>query len=298
MEQARRYVSFGAVISAFRVKQWIKNLLVIGAGVSVSLVGDTLGVKEITNLGVVFVSWCIASSSIYLMNDILDREKDRAHPKKRFRPIASGTVSVGLAVTLVILAMPCSLLLSFQVDSYTAGLLLAYLIVNISYCLKLKDLAQIDVLCVSSGFILRAISGAVAVGGNIDFWLLGVVTFFCMALALMKRIKEITQVGKSGETRSVLKKYSYESLIRIHDMFLVLSLLSAVMYVSRMGVQDPIMKGVGLMILTSLFFVFSSKMFHHESGDPTELFYKNKYTSALAILVVGAYLFALNLLNY
>ncbi|MCG8613155.1 MAG: UbiA prenyltransferase family protein [Pseudomonadales bacterium] len=279
---------------AIRVKQWIKNLIVPVVGIA-ALNSQSDLYQQISNLAIAFFAFCIASSSIYLINDMMDKEKDRAHPRKRHRPIASGKISESFVYSLLAISMPTSLAMAYHCNIEAMGLLLAYLVINVGYCLKLKNIPQVDIICVASGFTLRALTGALAVGQNIDFWLLGTITFSCMALAIMKRMKELKQLGSSGETRAVLQGYTYEALAKIHDMFLIMSVLATTIYIGNLEIENPILKGLGLTALSSVFLVLVQKIQQNENGDPTEFFYRNKFISgAILVLVVFLLMFSLD----
>jgi len=282
------------LFTAIRVKQWIKNLIVPIVGIASMGMSNNWN-QDLIHLSIAFFSFCIASSSIYLINDMVDKKKDQAHPLKRHRPIASGKISKPFVFTLLAISLPSSLLLAFQSNIEVAGLLLAYLIINVGYCLKLKNIPQVDIICVASGFTIRALTGALAVGQDIDFWVLGTITFSCMALAIMKRMKELKQFGNSGETRVVLKGYTFEALGKIHDIFIVLSILTTTIYIGNLNIDNPLIKALGLTALSSIILIFIQKVHQNESGDPTELFYRNKLLSAVSMLVVVVMLFALSL---
>lgn len=268
---------------AIRVKHWIKNLLVPIVGLT-----TIANLEEYDNyiyeLTFAFFAFCIASSSIYLINDLMDREKDRAHPSKRHRPIASGKINISFAYLLIIFSLPGSLYLAAICKTEIALLLSVYIVINVLYSVKLKNIPQIDIICVASGFTLRALAGALAVSQDINFWMLGTITFSCMALAVMKRMKEIKQLGKSGETRSVLKGYSYDSLAKIHDMFLILSVLTSTIYIGNLNLTDPLIKAFGLTMISGLFLVVVQKIQQHDNGDPTDFFYRNKFFSGMLVV--------------
>lgn len=280
-------------IVAIRVHQWIKNLIILAVGAV--MVGPNADLeKAITQLALAFTAFCLAASSIYVLNDMLDISKDRSHPVKRWRPIASGRLSLPLLWAMLAVAMPSSVMLGWQVGPQVTALVLAYLAINVGYCVKFKHVPQLDVVCVASGFTIRALTGAFAVGRTVDFWLLAAITFACMGLALMKRMKEIKTQGPGATTRPVLAGYDYETLLRAHDMFMVLAMLSLTIFLehSTKTVSNPMTLAACLTFISALFLVFIHRVQGDVDGDPTALIYRNKFL-AMAVLLITLTFFLL-----
>lgn len=294
MKQATRTSRLVDLLGAIRVHQWIKNLIIPAVGLLMLRKGLGDG-TAILGVAYAFAAFCLAASSIYIFNDIMDIEKDRQHPVKRMRPIASGRLGLPLVWACLALLVPASLALAFAAGTSVVAMLLAYLAINLAYCLKFKHVAQVDVICVSSGFTIRALTGAFAVGMTIDFWLLAAITFACMGLALMKRMKEFKAMGASGKTRPALAGYDYETLVRTHDMFMVLAVLSAVLFVNNNEKvsHNAMASAFALTMVSSLFLIFVHRVQGDADGDPTALVYRNKYLSTGAVLMVVVFLFLL-----
>jgi len=156
-----------------------------------------------------FISFCLLSSSIYLINDSIDKNQDRKHPTKKFRVIASGLVSVKAAIKLSFTFLIISLLIGFSLNNSFGLILFLYFFIQILYSLKLKHIPLIEFFCVASGFVLRSIAGGVAAGIFISSWFLLSVGMLSLFLAVEKRKAEILNLKESEEiTRNVLKSYS------------------------------------------------------------------------------------------
>ena len=193
-----------------RPRQWAKNLFVFA--------GLLFSQKLFTPLAVValgaFVVFCALSGAIYLLNDVADRDRDRLHPRKRERPVASGRLSVraaiAAAVTLIVLALAASLAISWPL----AVVAVAYAALLTLYSAWLKHVVIVDVLVVASGFVLRAVGGAVAIGVEISGWLLICTILLALFLALGKRRHEYLTLGGGGAAthRPILAEYSAELL--------------------------------------------------------------------------------------
>lgn len=193
--------------SALRWSHWLKNVFVL---VPIVFAGRWLSAEAWWRGGLAFGAFCLLSSAVYLLNDLADRQADRLHPTKRYRPIASGQISpAAAAVAAVVLAgLGGALAMLPQVIDPMAeqplhgwGLVLwagAYLLVNLLYSLWLKRYSIIDVICVASGFVLRAMAGAAAIGVPISPWLVVCTFTLCLYIALSKRRAEIARLDREG----------------------------------------------------------------------------------------------------
>jgi decaprenyl-phosphate phosphoribosyltransferase len=199
-----------ALIRLARPKQWVKNILVIAAPGAAGLLGDR---TALFNTTIAFVCFCLAASGTYYLNDAVDAEADRRHPTKRFRPIASGEVSVRTAVIGGILLIAASIGLSFAARWQLALVVGGYLLLTLAYSLWLKREPVLDLACVAAGFVLRTIAGGVAVGVAISPWFLIVAGSASLFMVTGKRHAEMVELGdRAGHHRLTLTMYSREFL--------------------------------------------------------------------------------------
>jgi len=202
-------------ILLLRPKQWIKNLFVFAALVFSQHLFDWNFAKS-SLLG--FALFCATASTVYIINDILDRDRDRLHPKKRHRPIASGAISIGSAITTAIILFGIAVPVSFNLPYKFGACLAFYFVMNLSYSLFLKEVVLIDVFVIAIGFMLRVVGGAFVIDVPISSWLLLTTMFLSLFLAVAKRRGELVMIeaqleeGKkpSESTRKVLEHYSIE----------------------------------------------------------------------------------------
>lgn len=199
-----------AMVKALRPKQWVKNVLVFAAPVAAGPDAIFNG-AVLRDVVLAFVVFCLGASSIYLINDAQDVEADRAHPTKRFRPIASGMLPLALAyimaVTLIIAAVGLSLLASD--GSALAVVITVYIALQLGYCFGWKHLPVIDIALVSSGFMLRTMAGGVAAGIVLSQWFLLVAAFGSLFMAAGKRYSEILLAERTGaKIRKSLEAYT------------------------------------------------------------------------------------------
>src|SRR5215211_342513 len=195
-----------ALLVAMRPPEWIKNLLVY-AGLLFSQQFDDPG--RVLDATLAFVAFCAISSAGYLINDLRDVAFDRRHPEKRHRPIASGTLSERAAVvSAVALALFAVALPLLAVSAEVAGLVAGYGAITIAYSLILKRLVILDVMTISSLFILRVVAGAVAVDAHASEWLLVCTGMLALFLGFTKRRQEaMEEIEDNAQTRPVLEHY-------------------------------------------------------------------------------------------
>ena len=200
-----KYLATG-LIKAIRPRQWVKNVLVLAAPVAAGSIGD---VDVLLRAGIAFVAFCLAASSIYLINDALDVEADRAHPTKRYRPIAAGVVPRGLAFGLAAVLLLASIGVSLLANWQTAVVIGIYLAIQLAYCFGLKHQAVLDICIVSSGFLLRAVAGGVAADIELSQWFLLVMAFGSLFMAAGKRYAELQLAERTGaKIRKSLEYYT------------------------------------------------------------------------------------------
>jgi 4-hydroxybenzoate polyprenyltransferase len=236
-----------ALLRALRPHQWVKNVFVFAALVFARgerdeglFAGD---LSDVRNTFLAFLAFCAGASAIYLINDVLDVEQDRAHPKKRARPIASGELAVGVALgaagLLVVAALALGRLADGEPappagvvpDASVAAVVAAYMGLNFLYSVRLKHVVLVDAFCIAAGFLLRVYAGGVAAGAAISHWLLLCTLFLALFLALCKRRAEIDLLGEGrGEHRAILLEYDTGFLDQMVTVLAACTILTYTMY--------------------------------------------------------------------
>ena len=282
------------VLRLLRVHHYIKNLLVFAA---LACSGDFFNEKKLLICLASFAAFCMASSFVYIVNDIRDRKHDSLHPTKCRRPIASGRISVPHAATLaagvLLLAFLCSIL--FCGPGPTA-LLAAYIVLNIGYSFGLKDVPLADISILTAGFLLRVLCGAQAVDIVVSAWLYLTILTLSVYFSLGKRRNERKRAAASGETRRVLKYYTAEFLDK--NMYMCLALANgfyALWCIDRGGISyhydgKPLLFTVPIVLLITM--RYSMDIEGDSEGDPVEVLIHDK---ALIVLCAfyGAVMFSL-----
>ena len=198
------------IVKAVRPRQWVKNLLVLAAPIA-ALGGDVrYDYREVlVKVSIAFVVFCLAASSVYLVNDARDVEADRQHPTKRFRPIAAGVVPEWLAYSLAVLLGVASLAISWLVNPDLAVVMAIYIVIQLAYCFGLKHQAVLDICIVSSGFLIRAVVGGIAASIPLSQWFLLVMAFGSLFMAAGKRYAELQLAERTGaKIRKALESYT------------------------------------------------------------------------------------------
>ena len=194
-----------AVFISLRPRQWVKNLFVFAA----LIFGQKVATPAAAPALEAFAIFCALSGAMYLFNDVADREKDRRHPQKRHRPVASGRLSAGAAVAVGAVLVAGSLGLGLTLSVGFLLTALAYVLLLTAYSLWLKHLVIVDVLVVAAGFVLRAVAGGVAIDVEVSGWLLICTILIALFLALGKRRHEYLALGgEAAAHRPILAEYS------------------------------------------------------------------------------------------
>jgi 4-hydroxybenzoate polyprenyltransferase len=285
------------LLRAMRPKQWIKNSLVFGAFVF------TLNERwrpfspemwrYLDRSLATFALFSLLASSIYLINDVRDIEKDRQHPRKRRRPIAAGTLAPGVAIGFAVLLMVATLAASFVLSPAFAGIAVAYLIMQFGYVFVLKEIVLLDVFVLAIGFVMRAVSGAVVIGASISPWLYTVTLLGALFLGLCKRRNELLLLDQAaGEHRKILASYTPSLL----DSLTSIVASSTIMAYSLYTFTSPKLPANNLMMLTIPFVIFGMFRYlylahsQNAGGSPEEVFLRDKpliATIALWIVTTG-----------
>lgn len=210
-------MSLKALIEAMRPKQWAKNIFIFAPLVfDHKLFHPSYLARTVAG----FVLLCLVSGAVYLMNDLVDVEKDRQHPRKRNRPIASGRLSPRLALSMAILIPLAGLPLGFLLDPLFGGILLGYLVLQIAYSFVLKNAVIVDALAVAAGFVLRVAAGIPLVEAErFSPWIYTCMGLLALFISFSKRRHELTFLGENANNhRESLGEYS----VLLLDQFILI----------------------------------------------------------------------------
>jgi 4-hydroxybenzoate polyprenyltransferase len=215
-------------IRLLRPTHWTKNLFVL---MPLLFSGRATEPSSVFDAVRAFVAFCLAASAVYAFNDVQDRENDRAHPVKRFRPVACGSIRMSHAIAVAGGLAVVALAVAFTAQWRAAGWIGGYLGLNVMYSLWLKRLVLLDVFAIASFFVLRLLAGAAAVHVHASVWLLLCGGLLALYLGFSKRRHELAVLGDtSADHRGVLAEYTAPFLDQISAVLLAVTVVSYIMY--------------------------------------------------------------------
>lgn len=277
------------MIKALRPKQWVKNVLVVAAPLAAG--GEKLfSAQVVLDVVIAFVVFCCAASSIYLINDARDVEADRAHPTKRFRPIAAGVLPVGLAYAMAAVLIVAAIGGSFLASSGhgLAIVVAVYIALQLGYCFGWKHQPVIDIALVSSGFMLRAMAGGVAAAIVLSQWFLLVAAFGSLFMAAGKRYAELKLSLRSGaKIRKSLESYTLTYLRFVWTLAATAVVLSYALWGFDLSQQvdgsAAVWYQVSMVPFTVAILRYAADVDRGEGGAPDEIALTDRTLQVLAV---------------
>jgi 4-hydroxybenzoate polyprenyltransferase len=203
-ENKSSYNQWLQFIKLLRTKQWIKNAFLFAGIIFAQQLGEP---GKLLRVLISFAAFCMISSALYILNDWVDVENDRNHPKKKYRPLASKAIKIPVAASFMVVLMAAGLGISFFLGLQFGIWALLYALSTISYSFYLKHVPIIDVMTIAAGFLIRTVDGAVVIHVRISPWLLLCAGLLSLFLALTKRRQELL-ITEGAATREVLGQYS------------------------------------------------------------------------------------------
>jgi len=272
-----------------RPAQWTKNLFVFAALVFARKIFDAP--LFLRTLGA-FAVFCLLSGSIYILNDVLDYDEDRIHPKKSQRPIAAGRIGRGRAAVLAVVFGAASLACAFALSSAFFIVAAVYFVLQVSYSIKLKHVVILDVFLVASGFVLRVAAGGVVIHVQLSSWLLICTTLLALFIAMSKRRHELVLLEDDASShRPILKEYSAYLL---DQMISVVTASTVIAYCLYTVSEDTIRKfGTSHLIYTTPFVLYGIFRYLYlvhkkgQGGSPEELVLKDKPLAVTVFLWIA-----------
>ncbi len=266
-----------ALLKTMRPKQWTKNVFVFGA-----LVFDQklFHIPSLANTLIGVGLLCLISGTVYIINDLADIEKDRAHPQKKNRPLASGALSIQVAV-ISTLVFPLILIpISFWLNSMFGWLMTLYLGLQLAYSFKLKNLAIIDVMAIAAGFVIRVGAGVSLIEvTRFSPWLYVCMTLLALFMGFGKRRQELLLLQEEAKkTRTILSDYSIQFL----DEIIAVVAASAIMAYALYTFSAPNLPGNHAMMLTIPFVMYAIFRYLYiihiqgDGGDPSEILLQDR----------------------
>jgi 4-hydroxybenzoate polyprenyltransferase len=273
---------------SMRLKHWYKNLILF---ICIVFSGNLLDVGMWLWLVLAFAIFCMLSGSQYMINDVLDADKDRNHPRKRNRPIASGSLPASAALVSAVVLLFAALwgAIMINVPFFVAGL--SYFLLILVYSMFLKHMMLVDILTISVGFVIRAVAGCLVIGVLISPWLILCTFLLALFLALGKRRHELVLLGgKAARHRKSLKRYSTEMLDSMISIITASLLMSYSLYTF---LADSVF--LMLTIPFAIYGLFRYLFLVHRKnvGGETEMIFRDRGMLACMVLWVLLIVFVL-----
>ena len=276
------------IIKVARPTHWIKNLFVF---LPVFFGGGLLNTSEAVSAALTFLSFSLAASAIYCLNDIIDVNADRAHPVKCERPIASGAITIPQAYGMMALSMLVSIVLMLLLpagQTKTIFVIVAYFLINVAYCLRLKDYAIIDVCIIASGFVLRILAGGYATGVQLSKWIVLMTFLLTLFLAFAKRRDDVLRMNTTGQApRANTSRYNLTFINQAITITAGVMLVCYVMYtvspeIIAQFATDKLYLTSILVILAILRYLQISFV-DEKSGDPVKVALSDRATQLILL---------------
>lgn len=289
------------LIRLIRPHQWVKNLVVL---LPVFFGGALLHIESVYAGLVTALCFSFTASSIYCLNDIVDVEDDRQHPVKCHRPMASGAISITQGYTLMFLMFVLSMLSTFllrQSQLETACVILFYWLLNIAYCLKLKQYAIIDVCVVSFGFVLRILAGGYATSIHLSKWIVLMTFLLMLFLSFAKRRDDVVRMNETGHApRQNTIRYNLTFINQAITITSSVTLVCYIMYtVSPETIQNfhtDYLYLTSVFVLVGLLRYIQIAVVDKRSGDPTKVMLHDRFMQFVVLAFGLAFLFIIYVL--
>ncbi len=265
------------LLQCMRPRHWVKNLFIY-AGPFFSL--QMFVPDNFLKLLYGFLCWCMATSAVYLLNDIIDRKEDAFHEQKKKRPIASGLVNIRLALLVCFSLAVGAVLWSMHLNTGFSLFISVYLIMNIAYSLYLKHVFILDVMCISLGFVFRVVSGALLINVGFSEWVIMCTLLLSLLLGFGKRQEELSTLeGKAPHHRRVLKEYDAHFLMNVPYVLVSSTIVCYMLYtVSSEAVRKF---GTKNLIYTTPFVIYGLLRYVYiayekkKGADPTQVLFQD-----------------------
>ncbi len=281
-----------SLLRAMRPKQWAKNGIIYFAFIftinerwDISEWGESLELFGVATAA--FFLFCLLSSATYLVNDLIDAPQDRLHPLKQYRPIAAGEVSPRQAMGTALGMFIVGIGLSFLLEPWFGVVVLVYLALTLAYSIKLKQIVVVDVLVLSTGYVLRAVGGAVVIQVPISLWLYAVTSLGAMLIGFGKRRGEMAGAeGLASQQRHVLKNYSRTLLNRLIVLVAGGVFIAYVAYtLTASNLPDNRTMALTVPIMAYGLYRYLHLVYHHNAGEtPEEMFLNDRPLMATVFL--------------
>jgi decaprenyl-phosphate phosphoribosyltransferase len=277
-----------AIMRAARPRQWLKNVLLLGAPAAAGVLGRP---EALGRLAVAFVAFCAAAAGGYLLNDVRDAEADRRHPRKRARPVASGALTERAAVIAGATLLIAGLALAAALGWAFLGIVLGYVALTAAYTLALRDVAVLDLAAVAGCHVARAAAGGIAVGVPLSPWFLIVASFGSLFVVAGRRLGDLAELGEDAPSaRATLATYSPTYLRHVLTMSSAVVVTAYCLWSLDTPKETlPVLSQLSVVPLVLFLLRYALLLDHGRGGAPEELVLADRVLFALAAAWVALF---------
>ena len=279
-----------AIIKLLRPHQYVKNIFVFAP----VLFAFAFSTSNFINSTITFILFSILASSIYILNDMMDIDEDKAHPTKRFRPLASGEISMSKAKYLFISLSTFSLFSAFVFNIQLFIVLVLYFILNILYSLKLKHISIVDIFIISTGFVLRLFAGSVSTGIELSMWIIIITFLLAIFLSLAKRRDDVLLSLEGKSTRKNIDGYNLEFVNATMVLMSGVVIVSYILYtvseqvIHRLGTQYLYL--TSFFVIIGIFRYMQITFVENNSGSPSKIVVKDMFMKITILLWIVSFI--------
>ncbi|SFV64031.1 UbiA prenyltransferase family protein [hydrothermal vent metagenome] len=284
------------IIKLMRPHQYVKNSFIFLPLFFALKITD---LELLTYSFIAFIAFSLSASAIYILNDYFDIEEDRQHPKKRYRPLASGDINKKQAITLIIFLLGTGVSIMSQLSISATIILLAYLSLNIIYTLSIKHIAILDITTIAIGFVLRLFVGSAVTGIYLSMWIVIMTFLLALFMALAKRRDDILIYLNTGKKmRKVIDGYNLKFIDGAMMIMASIVIVSYILYTTSKDVINRVDNGeylylttlfvlLGIMRYMQITFVFEN------SGSPSEIILKDRFIQSTILCWILSFIWIL-----
>ena len=282
-------MSIKHIIQLLRPEQWAKNGFIF---LPMFFSGQLLNTTMQLSCLVACIAFSLAASSIYCFNDIYDADSDRSHPTKRKRPVASGALSIKTAYAVMAICLILSMLILFIFGgkqwNIVMALIVSYYIMNIAYCIRLKRYAIIDVMVISTGFVLRIMVGGTATGVWLSEWIVIMTFLLALFLAFAKRRDDVVLYQNTGILyRENTSRYNLDFLNQVMTVVSTITIIAYIMYTVSPDVierfQSSYVYLTAIFVLAGIIRYLQVTIVYLKSGNPTKILLGDRFTQCCIV---------------
>jgi 4-hydroxybenzoate polyprenyltransferase len=269
-----------------RAKDWIKNSFLF---IPIFFSGELNNFEKLLKVVFAFIAFCLVSSAIYILNDYKDKEEDKLHPFKKYRPLAAGVINPTFALGLMVFMLLSGLIVGLLLPSWFILILITYALINVGYSLGLKKISIVDLIIVAMGFILRVMAGGVAANVAISRWLVIMVFLLSLFIVVTKRRDDILEFLKTGKVlRTTINHYNLDYVNTVISMLSGMIILAYMLYTISPEVVERLDSNylylTGIFVVAGLMRYLQIILVENSGGSPVNIIYTDRFIHITILL--------------